>query len=131
MELLHDSIRGAHLLHWLTFAVPLSTLVVVGGMLRVSKASKLLLLGVVATFATLLLHSNAPQLHQVRYGAPLPIARAGIDITTGELLTSLTVLRTSFVADLLFWCSSAVLLGLFIQSLVRRLPRRHPVGSRA
>ena len=32
MELLHDSIRGIHMLHWLTAAVPLATLVVVSGM---------------------------------------------------------------------------------------------------
>lgn len=130
MELLHESIRGIHMLHWLTVAVPLATLVVVTGLVRSRKAARLLLLGVAMTFAAAALASEAPELSQVRYGAPLAMAHAGIDPASGELHTSLTVLRACFVANLLFWCSASVLLGFVIQGLTRRAPLR-PAGSRA
>ncbi|MEM7156181.1 MAG: hypothetical protein AAF799_25230 [Myxococcota bacterium] len=127
MELVHTTIRGAHLLHWLTFAMPAATLLVVSGVLRSRRAAKLILLGIVVTFATLLLSSYAPELHQVRYGAPLPIVRTGYDTMGDGGRTSLTILRAGFVADLLFWCSSTVLAGASIQTLARRLsPRRTP-----
>lgn len=118
------------MLHWLTAAVPVATLIVVSGLVSSKKAARLLLIGIAATFATAVLCSQAPQLAQVRYGAPLAMAQAGIDPLTGELRSSITVLRACFVANLLFWCSSAVLLGAVIQTLARRLPTLR-VGSRA
>ncbi|MCA9655379.1 MAG: hypothetical protein H6712_23670 [Myxococcales bacterium] len=121
MELLHDSIRGIHMLHWLTAAVPLATLVVVSGMVPSRRAAHLLLLGVAATMATAVLGSAAPELAQLRYGAPLPMAQVGVDPLTGELRGSITVLRACFVANLLFWCSGTVLAGAFIRGLARRI----------
>ena len=130
MQLIHETLTGSHLLHWLTVAVPVATLIVVSGVVSTRKAARLLLLGVVMTLGTAFLASTAPHLSHVRYGAPLAMARAGIDPLTGELRTSITMLRACFVADLLFWCSSAVLLGALIQSAVRQLrprPRRRRV----
>ena len=121
MDLVHTTIRGAHLLHWLTFAMPVATLLVVSGAVRSARAAKLILLGIAVTFATLLLSSYAPELHQVRYGAPMPIVRTAYDIVGDGQRTSLTILRAGFVANLLFWCSSSVLLGACIQTLARRL----------
>jgi hypothetical protein len=123
MQLLHETVTGAHLLHYLTGAVPTATLLVVSGTLHSKKAARLLLVGIAMALATMCLASTAPALLQVRYGAPLPMARAGLDPLTGELCTSITVLRACFVANLLFWCSSAVLLGAFIQSMVRGMIR--------
>ena len=118
MEFIHETITGTHLLHWLTVAVPVATLVVVSGVVHRRTAARLLLVGVAMTLATAALASTA--LTQVRYGAPLPLARVGLD-PLGEMQTSITLLRACFVANLLFWCSSAVLLGGFIQALARRL----------
>lgn len=129
MQFIHETVCGTHLLHWLTGAVPMATLLVVSGVLRSKIAARLLLLGVAMTMATALLASTAPALSQVRYGAPLPMARIGLDPLTGEVRTSITVLRACFVANLLFWCSSAVLLGALIQSLVRQL-RPRPTRTR-
>ena len=126
MQLIHETLTGTHLLPWLTGAVPLATLIVVSGIVRTRTAAKLLLLGVVMTLATVGLVSTAPELSQMRYGAPLPMARTGLDPITGDVRTSVTVLRACFVANLLFWCSSAVLLGALIQSLVRRLRPPRP-----
>jgi hypothetical protein len=130
MRLLHDSLQGIHLLHWLTATVPLATLLVVSGTLRTKKAARLLLIGVAMTLVTAMLASIAPTSSHVRYGAPLPFARAGLDPLTGELRTTITVLRACFVADLLFWCSNAVVLGSLIQHVARRtrarLARRRP-----
>lgn len=119
----HDSVQGIHLLHWLTVAAPLATLVVVSGMLHPTKAARLLLVGVATTFATGMLDSVAPGSSHVRYGAPLPFVRAGLDPLTSDPSTALTILRTCFVADLVFWCSSTVLLGVLIQTLARRMRR--------
>ena len=124
MQLIHETLTGSHLLHWLTAAVPVATLLVVSGMVSSKKAARLLLLGIVMTLGTLLLASVAPTLSHVRYGAPLAMARAGLDPLSGEMRTSVTVLRACFVANLLFWCSSAVLLGALIQSVTRRLRPR-------
>lgn len=124
MGILHDAVQGMHLLHWLTAAVPLATLLVVSGTLHTKKAARLLLLGVAMTWATTMLASIAPGSSHVRYGAPLPFARAGLDPLTGELRTTITVLRACLVGDLLFWCSSALLLGAVIQSLARPARRR-------
>lgn len=121
MELLHDAVRGIHLLHWLTVAVPLATLVVVSGAVRPRLTGRLLLLGVAVTLATGLLGSIAPETHQIRYGAPLPMLTAGLDASTGEARTPLTILRACFVADVLFWCSLALLLGAVGQGVSRRL----------
>jgi hypothetical protein len=130
MQILHDAVQGIHLLHWLTVAVPLATLVVVSGVLRTKKTARLLLLGVMMTLVTAGLASTAPGASHMRYGAPLPFARAGLDPLTGELRTAITVLRACFVADLLFWCSSAVLLGALIQRLAQR-GRAHRARRRA
>jgi hypothetical protein len=119
------------MLHWLTLAVPLATLVVVSGMLGPKKAARLLLVGVATTLATVLLVSVAPGSSHVRYGAPLAFVRAGLDPLTGDPSTALKILRACFVADLAFWCSGAVLLGVLIQTQglgsarrVRRQPGR-------
>jgi hypothetical protein len=120
MSFVHDAVQGIHMLHWLTFAVPLATLVVVSGILHPSKAARLLLVGVATTIASSFLVSMAPGCSHVRYGAPLAFARIGLDPLTGDPTTALTVLRACFVADLAFWCSSAVLLGAVFQSLARR-----------
>lgn len=119
MEFIHETITGTHLLHWLTVAVPVATLVVVSGVVHRRTAARLLLIGVAMTLATAALASTA--LSQVRYGAPLPLARVGLDPLGGDMQTSVTLLRACFVANLLFWCSTAVLLGGFIQALARRL----------
>jgi hypothetical protein len=105
------------MLHWLTFAVPLATFVVVSGILRPAKAARLLLVGVATTLASAALVSVAPGSSHVRYGAPLAFARAGLDPLSGDPSTALAVLRTCLVADLLFWCSSAVLLGALVQAI--------------
>jgi hypothetical protein len=122
-------------LHWLTAAVPLATLLVVSGTVRSKTAARLLLIGVAMTLATSLLASVAPTSSHVRYGGPLPFARIGLDPLTGELRATITVLRACFVADLLFWCSNAVLLGSLIQYLARRIrarrSRRRPARPRA
>lgn len=140
MDLVHDAVQGIHMLHWLTAAVPLATLVVVSGVLGSKKAARLLLVGIATTLASTLLVSVAPGSSHVRYGAPLAFARAGLDPITGDPSTTLTVLRACFVADLAFWCSSAVLLGALIAGLTRRArasrawPTRRPPrvsGSRA
>lgn len=140
MDLVHDAVQGIHMLHWLTAAVPLATLVVVSGVLGSKKAARLLLVGIATTLASTLLVSVAPGSSHVRYGAPLAFARAGLDPLTGDPSTTLTVLRACFIADLAFWCSSAVLLGAVIQGLARRArasrawPTRRPprvAGSRA
>ncbi len=125
MEWLHDTVTGTHVLHWLSVAGPLATLLIVSGALRSRTAARLLLIGVAMTVATGFVYSTAPELSQARYGAPLPVARAGVDLASGELRTAVTVLRTCFVANLLFWCSTAVLLGALIQSTARRA-RRQP-----
>ena len=119
MGYIHEVVQGIHLLHWLTVAVPLATLVVVSGVLRPRQAARLLLVGVVATFATVLLTSVAPGSSHVRHGAPLAFARAGLDPLTGDPSPALTILRACFVADLAFWCSSAVLLGALIRLRIR------------
>ncbi|MCA9707352.1 MAG: hypothetical protein KDK70_15975 [Myxococcales bacterium] len=126
MQLVHETLTGTHLLHWLTVAMPIATLLVVSGSVHSRLAARLLLLGVVVTLATAGLASVGPGLSQVRYGAPLPMARMGLDPVTGDASTSITVLRTCFVANLLFWCSSAVLLGALTRSLARRLRLRWP-----
>jgi ABC-type uncharacterized transport system permease subunit len=126
MLLIHETLTGTHLLHWLTGAVPVATLFVVSGIVSSKTAAKLLLVGVAMTLATAGLSSVAPEVSQVRHGAPLPMARTGLDPLTGDVRTSITVLRACFVANLLFWCSSAVLLGAFIQSMVRRLRPPRP-----
>lgn len=120
MGLIHDTVQGTHMLNWLTAAVPLATLLVVCGTLGTKKAARLLLLGIAMTLATIALGSLDPGSSHMRYGAPLPFARAGIDPRLGDVDTTLSVLRACFVADLLFWCSSAVLLGALVQSLARR-----------
>jgi hypothetical protein len=131
MGLVHDAVRGIHMLHWLTVAVPLATLVVVSGTLGPRKAARLLLVGIATTFATALLVSVAPGSSHVRYGAPMAFVRAGLDPLSGEPSTALTVLRACFVADLAFWCSSAVLLGAVIQGLARRVrASRRPAAQR-
>jgi hypothetical protein len=124
MPTIHDAVQGVHMLHWLTAAVPLATLLVVTGIVSPTKAARLMLVGVATTLATILLASVAPASTHVRYGAPLAFARAGLDPLTGDPTTALTVLRACFVADLLFWCSGALLLGAVIQRLARSLPRR-------
>lgn len=124
MQLLHETLCGTHLLHWLTGAVPVATLLVVSGVVHRKIAARLLLLGVAMTMATALLASTAPGLSQMRYGAPLPMARAGLDPVTGDLRTSITLLRACFVANLLFWCSGAVLLGALVRSVARQLRLR-------
>jgi len=128
----HDAVQGIHLLHWLTIAAPLATVVVVSGMLRPTKAARLLLVGVVATFATAIVTTVAPNSSHVRHGAPLAFLRMGLDPLTGEPSTALTVSRMCFIADLAFWCSSAVLLGVLIQILARRVRqgRRQAVRAR-
>lgn len=140
MDLVHDAVQGIHMLHWLTAAVPLATLVVVSGVLDSKKAARLLLVGIATTLASALLVSVAPGSSHVRYGAPLAFARAGLDPLTGDPSTTLTLLRACFVADLAFWCSSAVLLGAIIAGLARHVratrawPTPRPprvVGSRA
>lgn len=130
-EGVHDAVQGVHMLHWLTAAVPLATLLVVTGIVSPTKAARLMLVGVATTFATLLLASVAPASTHVRYGAPLAFARAGLDPLTGDPSTTLTVLRACFVADLLFWCSGALLLGALIQRLARpHGPSRSPSHPR-
>ncbi len=124
MAWLHDGVTGTHLLHWLSGAVPLATLLIVAGALDTRKAARLLLVGVAMTLLTVLVQSTAASPMQVRYGAPLPMARASVDIMTGEFRSSIMVLRACFVANLLFWCSTSVLLGAMIQALVRRIPGR-------
>lgn len=121
MDLVHDVVQGIHMLHWLTVAVPLATLVVVSGMLGSKKAARLLLVGIVATLASVLLTSVAPGSSHVRHGAPLAFARAGLDPLTGDPRTTLTILRACFVADLAFWCSGAVLLGALIQPQILQI----------
>lgn len=124
MQLIHETLGGTHLLHWLSGAVPLATLVVVSGVLRGKVAARLLLVGVAMTMATTALTSTAPELLQLRYGAPLPMARAGLDPLTGDVSTSITVLRACFVANLLFWCSGAVLLGALVQAIAGQVRPR-------
>lgn len=124
MRLIHDSLQGIHLLHWLTATVPLATLLVVSGTLRTKKVARLLLIGVAMTLATAMLASVAPTSSHLRYGAPLPFARIALDPLTGELRATMTMLRACFVADLLFWCSGSVLLGSLIQFLAGRVRAR-------
>ncbi|MCX4247859.1 hypothetical protein [Paraliomyxa miuraensis] len=126
MHVLHDTLQGIHLLHWLTGAVPVATLLVVSGWVSAKKAAHLLLLGVALTLLTTALSSVDPELSHVRYGAPLPLARAGFDSLSGDLRTSITVLRACFVADLLFWCSGAVLVGAVVQGMGRHGDRPRP-----
>ncbi len=131
MRLIHDAVQGIHLLHWLTLAVPLATLLVVCGTLGTKRAARLLLIGVATTLATAGLTSMDPTASHMRYGAPLSFARVGLDPLTGELGRTLSVLRACFVADLLFWCSSALLLGALIRALTRRARPHRRVGSTA
>ena len=132
MQLLHDALQGIHMLHWLTGAVPVATLLVVSGWVGAKKVAHLLLLGVAVTLLTIALSSVDPELSHVRYGAPLPLARGGLDPTSGDLRTSITVLRACFVADLMFWCSGAVLVGAVVQGSSRRggRPRLRWAGRR-
>jgi len=133
MQLIHQTLTGGHLLHWLTFAVPAATLLVVGGLVPSKTAARLLLVGVAMTLATAVVSSTAPDLFQVRYGAPLAMARAGLDPLTGQPRTAITLLRACVVGNLLFWCSSAVLLGALTRAVAPRLRRRRAkrLGSRA
>lgn len=111
------------MLHWLTVAMPLATLLVVSGVVGPRKAARLLLAGVAMTLGTLVLSSTDVGLTHVRYGAPLPMARAGLDPLTGDPSTAITVLRACVVADVLFWCSGALILGALEQTLMRGRPR--------
>lgn len=124
----HDAVQGVHMLHWLTAAVPLCTLLVVTGIVSPKKAARLMLVGVATTLATVLVASVAPGFTHVRYGAPLAFARAGLDPLTGDPST-LTLLRACFVADLLFWCSGALLVGALVQRVARRA-RSHRAARR-
>lgn len=126
MHLVHGALQGIHMLHWLTVAVPLATLLAVSGIVRPKKTARLLLVGVAMTLATAALTSIDPEHALIRYGAPLPMVRAGFDPLTGELRTGFTLLRACFVANLLFWSSGALLLGALIQTLARTQPRRGP-----
>ncbi len=125
MGFIHDAVTGAHMLHWLTLAVPAATLVVVSGVLSPRVASRLMLIGVVMSVATGVLVSIDPALSQARYGAPLPLAHLPVDLATGQARASLYVLRACLVADVLFWCCNALLLGAVIEGLTRRF-RRNP-----
>lgn len=127
---IHDWIRGIYLLHWLTGAVPLATLVVVGGVLRPNVAARLVLAGVIVTLASGWLYSIAPETSQIRYGAPLPMVCAGLDLASGELRTPLHLLRACFVANLLFWSSTFVLLGAIVTPLWTRRARRRDLTGR-
>lgn len=124
MGSIHDGVQGIHMLHWLTVAVPLATLVVVTGMLRPTKAARLLLVGIATTLATVAVTSVAAGASTMRMGAPLAFARAGLDPLGADASPVITLLRACLVADLLFWCSSAILLGALIQSLARGLAGR-------
>ncbi len=135
MELLRGHFTGTFLLHFLTVAAPLATLIIVSGFVSGKAALRLLLLGVVATAATLALSSvvSTASYAQIEYGAPLPFARAALDEAAAQRIAAPTLLPANLLGDLAFWCSTTVVVGSLLRWLTLRMVfigRRDPAGRR-
>ena len=123
VELLRAHFSGAYLLHYLTVAAPLATIIIASGALGWKRALQLILLGVVITGATFGLTSvvSTASYSTIEYGAPMAYARAAWDAGAGQRLDIPTLVRANLIGDLAFWCSTTVVFGSILGWTIRRL----------
>lgn len=122
MELVRAHFSGAYLLHYLTVAAPLATLVIGSGALGWKRAMQLILLGVGLTAASFGLASvvSTASHSTIEYGAPLAYARAGWDAAAGQRLDVPAIVQANLIGDLAFWCSTTVVFGSILGWTIRR-----------
>ncbi|MEM6992163.1 MAG: hypothetical protein AAF721_16755 [Myxococcota bacterium] len=138
MELLRGHLTGTHLLHMLTVLAPMATVIIVSGMISAKTAMKLLGLGVLLTLGTVGLATVATStsVPHLEVGAPLPLARAALEAKLFDRILTATLLPANLLGDLVFWCSTSVIIGSVIRWILvnalhigrpqprRRSPRR-------
>lgn len=85
----------------------------------------LLMLGVAATGATVLVTAVVPTTHHARieYGAPMPLARGAWDMGSAEA-SDIAILQVNLAGDLAFWCCGAIVVGSLVAWLFRSATRR-------
>ena len=121
MELVRGFFSGALLLHVLTVAAPLATLIVAGGIASWRSSLLLLALGLGATAATLELSSSVAtsSMTRIEVGAPLPFARLPGGVDGVDRLAGITLLPANLLGDAIFWCSAAIVVGTLLRVAAR------------
>lgn len=111
------------LLHFLTVLAPLATIIIVSGAISWKTSLKLVLFGLLAAAATFQLDSvvAASGSAHVEYGAPLPYARAAWDLALSQRKGDPTPLPANLIGDVVFWCSSTVVIGTLLRWVALRL----------